>query len=118
MTLKVHCELGLKSADARLMLFDPEAAVIVPPPQPPLWPFGDEITSPDGSVSVNPMPVNRVDALGLLMAKVSVVVPSSVIDDAPNVFVMVGGATTIRLAVLLLTPGPVSLDETAPVVLV
>ena len=48
-----------------LRLITPVAcvAVIVPPPQVPVSPFGVEITSPAGKVSVNPVPVRAVVVL-------------------------------------------------------
>src|SRR5947209_18213922 len=41
----------------RLITFVPCVAVIVPPPQEPVRPFGVEITRPAGSVSLKPTPV-------------------------------------------------------------
>ncbi len=116
LTLNVHDELALRSAAVRLTLLDPASAVMAPPPQPPLCPLGDDITSPDGSVSVNPTPVSKPEKFGFVIVKVRVVLPSRVIEDAPKVAVMVGGATTVSVAVLLLPPAPVSLVEIGPVV--
>jgi len=116
LTLKVHEELALKAAPARVMLFDPAVAVMLPPPQPPVRLFGEEMISPTGSVSLNPIPVNRVVAFGLVTVKLRVVVPSSVTKDPPNVFEIFGGATTVSVAALLAVPAPVSLEEIAPVV--
>src|SRR6478609_8179946 len=47
----------------RLMTFVPCVAVIVPPPQVPVRPFGVEITSPAGNVSLKPTPVRLVVVL-------------------------------------------------------
>jgi hypothetical protein len=52
------------------------------------------------------------------MVNVSDVVPFSGMVAAPNAFVMLGGAATIRLAVLLVAPVPPLVELTAPVVLV
>src|SRR5215472_9445084 len=41
----------------RVIEFVPAVAVIVPPPQEPVRPFGVEITRPAGNVSVKPMPL-------------------------------------------------------------
>jgi hypothetical protein len=61
-------------APARLMLFEPATAVIVPPPQEPVRPFGVETTSPLGKGSVK-LTFNRVIVLeaGLEILKVKVV---------------------------------------------
>jgi hypothetical protein len=50
-------ELAERVAPERLTLLDPAAAVIVPPPQVPVKPFGTATTCPDGRVSVNPTPL-------------------------------------------------------------
>lgn len=78
--------------------------------------MGDVTINPAGSVSVNPMPVSSVDGLGFVTVKLSVVDPSSVTEEAPKDFVMPGGAATVSVAVLLVVPAPVSLEEIAPVV--
>jgi hypothetical protein len=44
----------------RLITFVPAVAVIVPPPQEPVRPFGVEITNPEGSVSLKATPVSAV----------------------------------------------------------
>src|SRR5438105_5712780 len=97
-TLKVHEALDARVALARLMLLDPVAAVIVPPPQLPVSPIGVETTSPDGNVSVKPTPLN-VEALGLLMVKLSDVDPPTAMLATPKDFVIVGGATAITTPV-------------------
>src|SRR5579864_3979677 len=101
----------------RLMLVDPAIAVAVPP-QVLLNPFGVETTNPVGSVSVNATPASAtVLAAGLVMVKVSVVVPFNGIDAAPKALAIEGGATTARTAVLLVAPVPPSVEVIAPVVL-
>jgi hypothetical protein len=102
--------------DARLMLPDPALAVVVPA-QVLLNPFGVATTSPLASVSLKATPLSAVPAFGLVMVKVSVVLAPTRIVPVPNAFVMVGGATTVTVAVLLAAPAPVSVAETAPVVL-
>jgi len=89
--LKVHEALPASVAPVKLMTPDPAVAVIVPPPQLPVRPFGVETTRPAGNVSVKPTPVN-VDALGLLMVKVSEVDAFSAMLAAPKDFTTVGGA--------------------------
>ena len=75
--LKVHEAFDASVAPVKLMVPDPATAVIVPPPQPPMSPFGVETTSPGGTESVKPMPVSVVDPLRLLMVKRSEVDPFS-----------------------------------------
>jgi hypothetical protein len=55
--------LWLKLAPERLTPLVFCVAVIVPPPQLPVCPFGVEITSPAGNVSLNPIPVSAVVVL-------------------------------------------------------
>jgi hypothetical protein len=117
-TLKVHEALDARVALAKLTLPDPAVAVIVPPPQLPVSPFGVETTRPAGSVSANPTPLNVVAAFGLLIVKLSEVDPFSAMLAAPNDFTIVGGAiaATVTLADAV-PPVPPSTDVTAPVVL-
>lgn len=97
------------------MLVVPPIAVTVPPQ--PLFRFGvDEIVKPVGSVSVNASPVSATPFVFVIL-NVSDVLPFSGIVGAPNVFMMLGGDTTVRFALAVL-PVPPSVDETALVVLV
>src|SRR5262249_29141872 len=70
-----------------------------------------------GSVSLKATPVSATVALGLVMVKLSVVVAFSWMLAAPNCLAMLGGPITVMLAVLLVAPAPVSVDEIGPVVL-
>src|SRR6266550_3212246 len=97
-TLKVHDALATSVATVKLMLPDPATAVIVPPPQLPVSPFGVETTRPAGNVSVKPTPVNVV-ALGLLMVKLSGVDPFSPMLAAPNDFAIVGGTVAAPVVI-------------------
>jgi hypothetical protein len=56
-TEKVQELVCASVAPVRLITFVAWVAVIVPPPHDPVRPFGVEITSPAGSVSLNPIPV-------------------------------------------------------------
>jgi len=103
-------------APARLTFVSPALAVIVPAPHVPVSPLGVASTKPEGSASVTPIPLNATVAFGFVMVKLRLVVPFRARKAAPNVLVMVGGATTVRVAVLLVTPAPLSFAETAPVV--
>src|SRR5690349_7277865 len=69
-TLKLHDAPAASAAPDRLTLLDPATAVIAPPPQLPLSPFGVETTSPAGRESVKPTPVSD-EALGLVSVKLS-----------------------------------------------
>src|SRR5579859_3618747 len=101
----------------RLMLVDPATAVAVPP-QVLDSPFGVATTSPMGSVSVKATPASAtVLAAGLVMVRVSVVVPFNGMLVGLKALAITGGATTVMGAVLLVVPVPPSVEVIAPVVL-
>jgi hypothetical protein len=77
------------------MTFDDAVAVMGPPPHDPVTPLGVDTTRPAGSVSVNPTPVNDVPEFGLVMVKLSVVVPLSETVAAPNFLPITGGAVIV-----------------------
>src|SRR5262249_15310474 len=85
--------------------------VMVPAPQEPVRPFGFGMFRPAGRVSPKATPVNATVAFGLVMVKLSVVVPFRLMLAAPKAFAMLGGPMTVMLAVLLVAPAPVSFDE-------
>src|ERR1043165_6639170 len=98
-----------------LVLF---AAAVTGPLQVVLTPGVEATCRPFVSVSENAIPFSAaVFAAGLVIVKVSVVVPFSGMVAAPNDLLMVGGATILSNAVLLVVPVPPSVDVTAPVVL-
>ena len=103
----------------RLTTEKPETVpvVIVPAPHEPVSPFGFATARPAGRVSPKPTPVSVTVPLGLVMVKVSVVVPFKLMLAAPNALAMLGGPITVMLAVLLVAPAPLSVDEIGPVVL-
>src|SRR6266852_9817698 len=115
-TLMLHELLSAIPPPLRLMLLPPAVAESVPP-QVLLAPFGLDTTSPEGRLSEKATPLKAVPVLGLVMVNVTLVEPLSGMLVAPNALVMVGGATTVRAAVLLVLPAPVSLELIAPVVL-
>jgi hypothetical protein len=80
------------AAPARLMLFELATAVIVPPPQLPVNPLGEDTVRPDGKVSVKPMPLSDSAAFGFERLKVSAVVPFNATLAAPKTFAIVGGS--------------------------
>ncbi len=99
-----------------VMLPEPATAVAVPP-QVLVRPLGVATTIPAGKVSVNATPAcATVLAAGLVMVKVSVVVPFKAIAAAPNALAMEGGATT-AIEAEAVPPVPPSVEVTAPVVL-
>lgn len=116
-TLKVHDALPARVAPVKLTTLDPAVAVMVPPPQLPVSPFGVETPRPAGKVSVNPTPVN-VEALGLVIVKPREVDPPTTMLAAPNDFPIVGGAiaATMTLAAAV-PPTPPSSEVTVLVVL-
>ena len=101
----------------RLMLVEFAAAVTVPP-QALVIPGVDAICNPLVNVSLNAIPFSALVLLaGLVIVNVTVVVPLRVIFAAPNALLIVGDATTFKVAVLLVVPVPPSVEEMAPVVL-
>src|SRR5437899_9560045 len=99
------------------MLVELATAVTVPP-QVLLTPGVEATWSPLVSVSLNAIPFSGVVlGAGLVMVKVTVVVPFSGIVAAPKALLMVGGATTVRVAVSLVVPVPPSVEVIALVVL-
>src|SRR5215468_5718030 len=101
----------------RLMLVPPAAAE-AEPPQLFVKPFGVATTNPVGSVSLNATPASAtVLAAGFVMVKVSVLVPFNGIELGLKALAIDGGATTVRVAVLLVVPVPPSVELIAPVVL-
>src|SRR5215471_336837 len=108
-TLKVHV-VGLApcaSAPPVKAIMLGLVVVSIPPPH---CAVGPEVATvkPAGSVSVNAIPVRSppVKLLGLVIVKLRFTSPpSATVEDAKD-FWIVGGATTVRVAVLLGTPAP------------
>jgi hypothetical protein len=117
-TTIVHVDPGVAMLPpTRLMLVEFAVAVTVPP-QVLLTPGVDATCNPFVNVSLNAIPFSALVLLaGLVIVKVTVVVPFSVIFAAPNALLIVGGATTFKVAVLLVVPVPPSVELIAPVVL-
>lgn len=117
-------DAGRFSADT-LMVLLPGLAVIEAPlvlTQLPVKPFGDATTRPLGSTSVNDVLNNSVLEFGLVMVNVSEVLSPPPTAAAPKALTSVGGtatapAVTVRPAVLLVAPAPLSLAEIGPVLL-
>lgn len=97
----------------------PALAVMLPVQFPLRW-LGVATTRPAGNVSLAETFINVTVEFGFAKVKVRDVVPLSGIVAAPKLLAIVadtGGAITVRLAVLLVAPGPLSFAEIGPVVL-
>ena len=93
------------------------AAAVTDPPQVSDTPGAEATCSPLRRESLNATPVSdTVLPVGLVSVKVRVVVPFKGRLAAPKTLLIVGGATTVRLA-LAVRPVPPSFDVTAVVVL-
>src|SRR5712692_9527933 len=101
----------------RLMLPLPATAVIVPAPQEPVTLGVAATTTPAGRLSVKATPLSALAVFGLTMVKLSVLLAFSATLVGLKALLMVGGATTVNTAVLLVVPVPPSVEVTAPVVL-
>src|SRR5262249_13404629 len=64
LTAKLHPSLVPSVAPERLMLFEPAAAVLLPPPPEPVKPFGVDTTNPAGSGSLKATPVSAAAVFG------------------------------------------------------
>jgi hypothetical protein len=91
-TVKVHDAPAASAAPDKLTPVEPLAAVIVPPPHVPVKPLGDDTVSPDGMVSVKPIPLSDKLLLGFEIVNVRVVLPFNATLAPPNAFPMVGGS--------------------------
>src|SRR5260370_5325882 len=84
--------------------------------------LGEATSSPLGSMSSNDMLISSVAEFGLVAVKTSEVVPFRGMLAAAKLLASVGRATTgaaftVKVAVLLVAPAPLSKSEIAPVVL-
>lgn len=94
-TENVQFPLAGNVAPERLTDPAPTVAVIAPPPQEPVSPFGVATTMPAGKLSVNVTPVSEaVFPAGLVIVKVSEVVLPTGIDAPPNALMIMGAAMT------------------------
>lgn len=87
----------VSDAPERLTMEDPATAVIVPPPQLPVNPFGMATTKPAGKLSVKEMSANVVLVLGLSIVKLKVVVLFNGIVVTPNSLLITGAAITFTV---------------------
>jgi hypothetical protein len=113
-TLKEHVPPAATLAPLKAITPVPAVVVNVPPQRA----FDDVGTvNPAGRVSLKATPESATVALGLVMVKVNVVLFPNVILDAAKLLLMVGGATTVTVAVLDVVPAPLWVEVIAPVVL-
>jgi hypothetical protein len=101
------------------IVLPPALAVILPVQFPLRW-LGVATTKPGGKVSVAEMLLNVNAEFGFANMKVRDVVPLNGIVATPKLLAIVGGtgvAITVRLALLLVAPGPLSFAKIGPVVL-
>jgi len=111
-----HAALVAMFPAERLTCPEPGTAV-TGPPQELVKLLGLATTRPAGRLSVKATPVSATPTFGFVMLKVNEVVPFSGIEAKPNALVIVGGVTTVKLAVAVL-PVPPFVELTAPVVFV
>src|SRR5262249_20257759 len=104
----VQLVLAARGAPARLTLPLPAVAVMVPPPHDPVKPLGVATTSPAGNGSLNATPVSAVEALELVIVKVSADVPLREINVGAKLLAIAGGinAPTVSVALALLPVPP------------
>src|SRR5712692_9323631 len=97
----------------RLMLPLPATAVIVPAPQEPVTLGVAATTTPAGRLSVKATPLSALAVFGLTMVKLSVLLAFSATLVGLKALLMVGGATTLRLALDVLPVRPPTSVEVA-----
>jgi len=105
LTLRVHDPLAATVPPDRLIVPLPATAVGVPP-QKLLKPLGVATTNPAGKVSLKATPRAETLVLGFVMVKVKVETPLSGIVVGLNALLIVGGATTVTLAVAVFPVPP------------
>src|SRR5258708_23152620 len=99
LTTKGQIPLAATVPPVRLTLPEPAVAVMVPPPQEPVSPFGVATTNPLGKRSVTATPVRAAAALELVLLNVRLVLLPARILAAPNAFAIEGGPRLVMLAV-------------------
>ena len=114
LTLNVHVALGAMLAPLKAITPVPLVVFSVP-----LQRATDDVATvnPAGKVSLNATPVKVTVVFGFVMVKVNVVLlPNGMLATA-KLLLMVGGATTVTVAVFDVAPVPPSVEVIAPVVL-
>jgi hypothetical protein len=95
-------------APERLTEVAPAVAVMIPASQVPVSPLGVETTNPAGSVSVKAIPARPPTVFVLVTRKLRLVLPPTAIIAAPKLLLIVGGFTTVTLAVPVLPVPPLA----------
>src|SRR5277367_504003 len=111
LTENVHDAPAARDAPDKLTVDAPAVAVMVPESHVPVIMLGVETTNPAGRVSVKAMPVRAPAVFGLVTRKVRLVLPPTEIIAAPKLLLIVGGFTTVMLAVPVF-PVPPLVDVT------
>ena len=111
LTEKVQDAPAARDAPDRLTEDAPAVAVMVPASQVPVITLGVETTNPAGKVSVKAMPVKPPTEFGFVTIKPRLVLPPTPRVAAPKLFMIVGGLTTVTLAVAVF-PVPPLVDVT------
>src|SRR6266404_4669112 len=104
-------ELEADKFNAVIAIMLPPGLALISAAQLPARTFGLATTRPAGKVSLAETFINITLEFGLVNVKVREVAPFSGMLGAPNPLAMVGGdggVITVRLAVLLVAPAPVS----------
>ncbi|MGH9823513.1 MAG: hypothetical protein ACREDR_09705, partial [Blastocatellia bacterium] len=114
-TLTVHVPLAAMVPALKVNVVSPANGVNVP--HPGTAPGGAATCNPAGSASVNATPDKLTVEFGLVSVKVRVVVPPRGTLGTPNALLIIGGASTVRVAVLLAAPVPPLVEVTVLVVL-
>src|SRR5713101_3704436 len=114
-TLNWHWLLVLIVVPESVMVFVPLMVRLLVPPQTLLVPL--TTVSPAGKLSVKATPVSAtVFAAGFVIVNCKLVVAFKAICEGLNDLAIDGGATTLRVAVLLVVPVPPSFELIVPVV--
>jgi hypothetical protein len=117
-TENAHEELAAIVAPDKLILLEPATPVITSPVQEPVIPLGVSTIRPAGRTSTNPTSSKPAAAFGFEIENVSVLLPFNETLEGLNAAVNDAGAITIRVAVLLAAPPPLSVEEIIPLVFV
>ena len=105
-TLAVQLLFAAREPSEKSITTDPADALKTAPVHVVLAAEGDATIKPSGRKSVNWIPLSVVDVLGLVIVKVSVVVPFTTTDGKPKTLAMVGGdggmGMVVAVAVLVI----------------
>ena len=103
----VQVALAASEAPAKVTVFEPGVAVTTPP-QVVVKALGVATSKPAGRASVKLTPVNEVPEFGLVMLNVRLVLEPTGIASAVKLLLMLGGITTVMVAVEVLPAPPLA----------